>query len=187
MMRPADPDDRFRGRMYTVIILAEQTMSVADAAEVTSLHDAIEDRRHYHVLIPCDNAATQVETAVSTLAGPEAFIPMTDEAEIQTIQEEIDASAKSAVEASVAAIRSTGHEADGAFTSSHPIEALQVSVKQRSANEVIVMTRPHIVAEFFHTDWTSRARRKLGVPVLHLIEHEPLDAESGGGEGITGM
>ena len=49
------------------------------------------------------------------------------------------------------------------------------------------MTRPHVIEEFLHIDWASKARRKLGVPVLHLVEHEPLDAEAGTGQGITGM
>mgnify|MGYP006197143069 CR=1 FL=1 len=56
------------------------------------------------------------------------------------------------------------------------------------AREAIILTRPHVVAEFFHVDWTSRARRKLGVPVLHLIEHENFDEQaSGSGEGVTGV
>ena len=49
------------------------------------------------------------------------------------------------------------------------------------------MTRPHVVQEFLHLDWASKARRRLGVPVLHLVEHESLDAEAGNGQGITGM
>ena len=43
-----------------------------------------------------------------------------------------------------------------------------------------------MVSEFFHLDWTSRARRKIGVPVLHLLEHENFDEQAGGGEGVTG-
>ena len=60
-------------------------------------------------------------------------------------------------------------------------------VAEQEANEVIVMTRPHVIQEFLHIDWASKARRKLGVPVLHLVEHEPLDAEAANGQGITGM
>jgi hypothetical protein len=174
--------------MYTVIILAEQALSAGDASEVTSLHDAIEDTRHYHVLIPCDDAAAKVETAVSSLAAPETVpAPIATDAEIAEIQDTIDEQAKSDVESSIDAITATGHDADGSYTSGDPIDALAKAVRDRSANEVIVMTRPHVVAEFFHVDWSSRARRKLGVPVLHLIEHESLDAEAGGGEGITGL
>ena len=46
--------------------------------------------------------------------------------------------------------------------------------------EAIVLTRPHVVAEFFHLDWTSQARRKLGVPVLHLLEHQNFDEQAEG-------
>src|SRR3954467_1508077 len=53
--------------MYDVIVLAEQAMSAGDAAEVASLHDGIEEPRHYHVLIPCENAALRVETALGAL------------------------------------------------------------------------------------------------------------------------
>jgi hypothetical protein len=34
------------------------------------------------------------------------------------------------------------------------------------------------VAEFFHLDWTNSARRHLGVPVLHLLEHDAQKAGS---------
>ena len=63
--------------MYYVIVLAEQALSAGDAAEVTALHDAIEDSRHYHVLIPCENAALQVESAISSFAASEAMTPVT--------------------------------------------------------------------------------------------------------------
>ena len=46
------------------------------------------------------------------------------------------------------------------------------AVAAHGADEVVVFTRPHLVAEFFHVDWTSRARKRLGVPLLHLIEHK---------------
>jgi hypothetical protein len=176
--------------MYNVIILAEQRMSRGDADEVTQLHEAIEDQRHYHVLIPCENAALQVESTLGSFAatdvtGPPPTPPV--DADVEQVQGLIDSNAESDVRRSVEMITATGHEADGSFTSGDPITALESLVRQHRADEVIVMTRPHVVAEFFHTDWSSRARRRLGVPVLHLVEHEPLDAEAGGGEGITGM
>jgi hypothetical protein len=175
--------------MYTVIILAEQQLSAGDANEVTSLHDAIEDARHYHVLIPCENAALQVETALGSFAATDVTGPPPAPADVDVddVQEVIDSNAESDVRSSVEAIQATGHEADGSYTSGDPIAALETVARERHADEVIVMTRPHVVAELFHTDWSSRARRRLGVPVLHLIEHEPLDAEAGGGEGVTGM
>ena len=75
----------------------------------------------------------------------------------------------------------------GESVTADPIDALAAKVKDVGAAEVIVLTRPHVVAEFFHLDWTSKARRKLGVPVLHLLEHERFDEQAGGGEGVTGL
>ena len=58
----------------------------------------------------------------------------------------------------------------------------KISAKNRFASEAIVLTRPHVVAEFFHLDWTSKARRRIGVPVLHLLEHETF-----AGQGESGV
>ena len=67
-----------------------------------------------------------------------------------------------------------------------PIRALVDKVAEVDAREVIILTRPHVVSEFFHVDWTHRARRKLGVPVLHLLEHETIDEQGGEDEIHTG-
>lgn len=176
--------------MYNVIVLIEQPMTTADAAEVASLHEGIEEPRHYHLLLPCDNAAAQVETAISALAASEVLAapPVATSAEdVEATQREIDKAAKSGLDQSVVKLQALGHDASGEFTSDQPIDALDRVVADIQANEVIVMTRPHVVAEFLHLDWTSKARRRLGVPILHLVEHEPLDAEAGEGQGITGM
>ena len=68
-----------------------------------------------------------------------------------------------------------------------PIEALAAEVSAVDGREAIILTRSHVVSEFFHLDWTSRARRKIGVPVLHLLEHENFDEQAGSGEGVTGL
>lgn len=176
--------------MYNVIVLAEQAMTAADAAEVVSLHTGIEDEKHYHVLIPCDNAQLRVEMALGSLGGGETWSTpamQLDDVDTQELQDQLDSEAQTAVTVSVAALRALGHQASGEFTSDDPLESLGDVVKKESAAEVIVMTRPHVVQEFLHLDWTSKARRRLGVPVLHLVEHETLDAEAANGQGITGM
>jgi hypothetical protein len=80
-----------------------------------------------------------------------------------------------------------GADVVGEVVSADPIDALTAKVTEVNAAEAIILTRPHVVSEFFHLDWTSRARRKLGVPVLHLLEHETFDEQAGGGEGVTGL
>lgn len=176
--------------MYNVIVLAEQAMTPGDAAEVVSLHTGIEDEKHYHVLIPCDNAQVRVETALGSLSASETWVPPvidTEGIDTRELQAELDSEAQTAVTASVDALQALGHHASGQFSSEDPLDTLEAVVAEHQADEVIVMTRPHVVQEFFHLDWTSRARHRLGVPLLHLVEHETLDAEAANGQGITGM
>jgi hypothetical protein len=177
--------------MYTVVVLAEQALSAGDAQEVVSLHEAIEEPRHYHVVIPCEDAAAGVEATLGTLGASDVLAPaaaygVPPEVDVEQLQHEINEHAEREVEASVAALQALGHSADGKYSCGDAVDVLESSVQALNADEVIVMTRPHVIAEFLHLDWSSRARRRLGVPVLHLIEHEPLDAEAGAPEGITG-
>lgn len=174
--------------VYNVIVLAEQAMSPGDAAEVVSLHDAIEDERHYHVLIPCENASARVETALGALGSSDSPASQTRApSEFDAAQHQLDHEAQDAVATSVSAVETLHHRATGQYSHDDPIDSLDEVVAAEDADEVIVMTRPHVVQEFFHVDWASKARRRLGVPVLHLIEHEPLEAEAGPPEGIIGV
>ena len=75
----------------------------------------------------------------------------------------------------------------GVVITEEPVHALNAKTSEVNAREALVLTSPHLVSEFFHVDWSSRARRQLDVPVLHLIEHETFDGQAGAGEGITGL
>jgi hypothetical protein len=79
--------------------------------------------------------------------------------------------ARAALRASVAALQGLGAQATGQVVESHPLDQLKSVVEDSKADEVIVLTEPHYVEEFFHRDWASRARHKVGVPVLKLFAH----------------
>ena len=112
---------------------------------------------------------------------------LVDEAEIAEMQTEILTGARAALKNTVAALEAVGGTAVGDLLTADPIDGLIAKVADIDAAEAIILTRPHVVSEFFHLDWTSRARRKLGVPVLHLLEHENFDEQAGQGEGVTGL
>ena len=59
---------------YHVVLLAEQPLSQQDARQVRSLHEAVEDPVHYHLLLPVDDAAGRVESAMGVLGTGDAFI-----------------------------------------------------------------------------------------------------------------
>ncbi|MFF5563942.1 indole-3-glycerol phosphate synthase [Streptomyces sp. NPDC012623] len=79
--------------------------------------------------------------------------------------------AELALNHSLAGLRDRGAEATGLVVEDHPLDRLKEVVDDTGADEVIVLTEPHYVEEFFHRDWASRARHKVGVPVLKLFAH----------------
>jgi hypothetical protein len=175
---------------YDVVLLVEQPLSVQDAKQVRSLHEDVEDPVRYHVLLPVEDAAARVESAMGSLAGGEmlaAPMPSMDPSDVQEVQHDLLDQARNDVAECVKRILAQGGDATGEVVSIDPVDALIAKVKAVQAAESIILTRPHVISEFFHLDWTSRARRKLGVPVLHLLEHENFDEQSGQGEGISGL
>jgi hypothetical protein len=175
---------------YDVVLLVEQALCAQDAAQVRGLHESIEEPVTYHVLVPVEDSATQIESGMGALAGGEVLATPTmfmDPDTVEEIKHELLDTARSAVRDSVAHLEAAGAKAVGDIVSVDPIQALAKKVGDVDAREAIILTRPHVVSEFFHLDWTSRARRKLGVPVLHLLEHENFDEQAGEGEGISGF
>jgi hypothetical protein len=175
---------------YEVVLLIEQAFTKADAANVRSLHDEIAETVHYYVLLPVEDASARVESAMGALGAGEVMVTPTvglSESDLEDIRRELLDNCREGVNQTVKFLREAGAEADGEPVTIDPIRALVGKVSELDAREVIILTRPHVVSEFFHVDWTSKARRKLGVPVLHLLEHENFDEQAGEGEGINGF
>jgi hypothetical protein len=152
----------------------------------------VEDPVRYHVLLPVEDAAARVESAMGSIAASEVLASpalVMDNENIQEVQRELLEQARTDCDGCVAKLKGQGADVNGQVVSAEPIDALAAKVKEVQAAEAIILTRKHVIAEFFHLDWTSRARRKIGEPILHLLEHENFDeqAEHYGGEGVTGF
>lgn len=163
------------GEVYDICVLVEQPLSHVDAAQIVALHDSWTDPVHYHVLIPLEDAAAHIEAALGTLAAGDVMAATP----LSVLEEDADRARAEAVELSesacnecVATLQELGVSADGEVVAGDPVERLTARVESRSSDEVIILTRPHLVAEMFHTDWTHQARRHLGVPVLHMLAHK---------------
>lgn len=175
---------------YDVVVLAEHDVTATDAAQIHGLHEEIEDDVVYHVLIPLEDASARIEASMGSLGAGEmlAAPSMVTDVDLEAVRKECQERADHELATSLASLTSTGARATGTVVTEAPIDALEAKVAEVDGREAIILTRPHVVAEFFHLDWTSRARRKIGVPVLHLLEHETIEEQSaGGGEGITGV
>jgi hypothetical protein len=175
---------------YDVVLLIEQPLSIQDARQVRGLHEDVEDPVRYHVLLPVEDAAARVESAMGSLAASEVLASpamVMNDMNLEDVQRELLVRAREDLAACLQRLTDAGADAVGEIVSVDPIDALAAKVTSVNGAEAIILTRPHVVAEFFHVDWTSRARRKIGVPVLHLLEHENFDEQAGGGEGVTGV
>ena len=174
---------------YDVVLLVEQALSRLDAQQVVALHESTPDPVRYHLLLPVEDAAARVESAMGALSSGDALVatPMIlDQEEVADIQRDLLDQARADLRTAVTRLQEVGADVDGEMVTAEPISALAAKVTETAAAEVLILTRPHVVSEFFHLDWTSRARRKLGVPVLHLLEHESIDEQGGEDEIHTG-
>src|SRR3954447_10715612 len=119
-------------------------MTRQDAAQVRSLHEAIEEPVTYHVLVPVEDSATQIESGMGALAGGEVLAtPATfmDPEQIDEIRHELLDAARSGVKDSVANLQAAGGNAVGDIVSVDPIQALAKKVGEVDAREAIILTR----------------------------------------------
>lgn len=174
---------------YDVVLLVEENLTAEDAARVHSLHEGIEEQVAYHVLMPLADGAARVQAAMGSIGVPDLVptpvtLPEIDPAElVEEAREQTEDELTNAVEV----LRAAGATATGELVTGDPIDALSAKITEVDGREAIILTEEHFVAELLRIDWTSRARRHLDVPVLHLMEQETFNEQAGGGEGVTGL
>lgn len=155
--------------MFTTVLMIEKPLAPADVELVTTLHG--DEQVSFVVLMQPRGDQDRLLRAVDDVA----LGYLEDAAHEDDVPEGEEAApaAERALAHSLDALRATGAEAVGQIVDDHPLDLLRTVVEETHADEVIVLTAPHFVEEFFHRDWTSRARHKVGVPVLKLFaEHE---------------
>ena len=156
--------------MYDVALLIERQLSALDADQIVALHEGLDEPVGYHILLPVESSTAVLSSSLSAL-GAGQFMPPTEPDVLAEVQREIKTAGQAELEASAALLRARTKNVTQQLTEDDPILALAELVKATSSAEAIILTESHIVSEFFHLDWTSRARRKLDVPTLHLLEH----------------
>ena len=147
----------------SVILLTEQALSASDAERLTSLH--AEDAPSYRVLVPADTRRSLIADVLDHLS----LLELREALEAARGREDGDRlEADHTLHASLTQLAAIGATVDGAVVHGDPVLALERELADRPADEVVVISRPHAVEDTFHTDWASRARKRLGVPVLHV-------------------
>ncbi len=149
--------------MTLIVVLTEGALTVADARHITGLHPDAK----FHVLVPADTERNLLAALVDHLYMGELREAVDDVVHRESPQVARETAATH-LAASVAELAAIGVRADGSVTDDDPLPALVAAVNELGAQEIVVVTTPHAVEDTLHTDWASRARETLKVPVMHL-------------------
>ena len=150
--------------MYTILLLAEETLHDHDVTRIASLHG--DDVVEVHVLVPADAEHNRLIEALDEVALGNLRDALDDD---DPSPERAEQDAMHAVNASVDLLTAAGVDAKGSITGSDPVPAAIEAAEQYNADEIIVVTPPHPVEDGLHRDWASRLRDELELPVLHII------------------
>ena len=156
--------------MTRIVVLTEEALATADVAHIIQLHTDAEfrvmrARRHRAEPPGVDRRPPEPRRAARGAGrGATTRAPVTPEL-----------TAAEQLEQSLAAFAAAGAAAVGEVVEDDPLPALAPSVAE--ADEVLVVTTPHALEDTFHTDWASRAREELHVPVMHLYAAPTSSAE----------
>ncbi|GII97973.1 hypothetical protein CLV28_1601 [Sediminihabitans luteus] len=150
----------------TILVLAEDALSASDVEHVTSLHT--DDDVRYRVLVPADTEHNLVESFIDYLSLGylrEAWDAMIGKEPDPVVARQ---TAGEQLATTVQALADAGVDVVGEVTEDDPLPAVRAIVEAGEAREIVVLTYPHAVEDTFHTDWASKARESLQVPVLHI-------------------
>jgi hypothetical protein len=157
---------RLRG-VFTTVLLTEKALSAHDIERFAHLHDP--EPVHIHVVVPAHDDRSDLAETIDDMARTD-FSDAFHDADAGRSEEDLATSAHGEVEASVAGLRAAGvAEVDGEVSAQHPVDRVIALVGELDADEVVVLTEPHLLADWTRRDWASRLRHVLDKPVLHVV------------------
>lgn len=152
------------GPTPAIIVLTEAALKPVDVDKIVGLHE--DEAPTYRVLVPADTDRNLLSSFLNHLS----LFEMREALEsLRPVDRgEAHADADTALSRTLAEFERHSVAATGEITADDPMPTLVEEVARLGAREVVVVTEPHAVEDTFHTDWASRAREALGVPVLHM-------------------
>ena len=126
---------------YDVVVLIEQELSPTDAAQVRSLHEGLDEPVLYHVLIPMEDAAAQIEASMGSLSTGEMMPTPTlglSEVDLEQVRKDCEDRSRAELATTVAAMEAAGATLGSAvLVAGSPIDALaeKVAAGRRSRGD----------------------------------------------------
>ena len=153
--------------MFTTVLLTEKTLSDHDVQRIAHLHDP--EPVHVHVVVPSHDDRSELAEAVDDVARTDFGDILHDE-DADKSESELTTQAQRELAASVAALQAAGvAEVDGEVTTGNPVDRVAEIARAMEADEVVVFTEPHLLADWTRRDWATRLRHALDLPVLHVV------------------
>lgn len=149
-----------------IVILTEEPLGADDRVNIERLVDGSDTR--LVLLVPGNterHLLVDFLENLSLLDFAKAFRELTAHAPDPNVQR---AEAAETLAVSLAALEGLGGGVTGEVVDGGAVKGLVSKVKELGAAQAVVITRPHAVADTFHTDWANKAQDQLGLPVLHL-------------------
>ena len=147
-----------------ILVVTEEPLKPADVDKIVALHE--EESATYRVLVPADTEHNMLSSFLNHLSLFEMKEALDSLRPVD--REGAHADAQGALDTTLAEFAAHDVPATGEITGDDPLPTLVEEVARLAASEVVVVTEPQAVEDTFHTDWASKARETLGLPVLHM-------------------
>jgi hypothetical protein len=153
--------------VFTTLLLTERALTDHDIDRFATLHDP--DPVRIHVVIPDRDDRSEFAEAVDDLARADFKDVLHDEDAGRT-SDDLARSADTALQSSISGLKAHGvADVDGEVVTGDPVEAVERIAATLDPDELVVLTEPHLIADFTRRDWASRLRHALHKPVLHVV------------------
>ncbi len=150
--------------MSKLIVLTENALTEHDVTRIVEWH---EGDLQVHLLVPETSDQSRVDQVVDDVARVDLDELRRDLSGTDADDEGL--AARRALHDSLELLAAQGVSATGGLTPRDPIAATAACVSIEDADELWVVTEPHLVADLLRRDWASKLRHQLPVPVLHVI------------------
>ena len=153
------------GPAPAIIVLTEEALKPVDVDKIIALHQ--DEAPTYRVLVPADTDRNMLSEFLDHLSLFEMREAL-DAAEARSTARRRTPTPHTALATTLAELEAPRGGGNGGDHRRRPLPTLarrsRASAPPRSSSS----PSPHAVEDTFHTDWASKARETLGVPVLHM-------------------
>lgn len=149
-----------------IIVVTECPMTKTDVKNLLSLYKSSE--YSFSIIQPPQESKNLLVEILDHLMLLELKEILNDVSQKNKFSQTTEKSAENNLETTIKILEKYKINFTAQITKLNPIVAIAEEMKKTFATAVVIITQPHAVEDSFHTDWASKAQKKLGIPILHV-------------------